>query len=105
MGQCLCGQMRALSKPGAKRVSVTKEAVVFDRRVLEPSCLKIISQINWVCSMLSNSDIWLPRERDNVLTEIPQLVLCHWEEACVKKMGAVLCTDSNRQEKLLGALC
>lgn len=55
--------------------------------------------------MLSNSDIWLPRERDNVLTEIPQLVLCHWEEARVKKMGAVLCTDSNRQEKLLGALC
>lgn len=40
--------------------------------------------------MLSNSDVWLPRERDNIQTEIPQLVLC----PCEGEDGAVLCTDS-----------
>lgn len=55
--------------------------------------------------MLSTSDIWLPRERDNVHTEIPQLVLCPWEGAPGEKLWAVLCTESNRQEKLSGALC
>lgn len=40
--------------------------------------------------MLSNSDIWLPRGRDDAHAEIPQLVLCPWEGAPWRGWGCSL---------------
>lgn len=70
-----------------------------------------------MCSMLSNSDIWLPSRRDNVYRAdssaglfsatptTPLLAAAHLEGAPAEKMGrAVLCTGNNGQGKVLGSL-